>query len=60
MLNEAEVRSLVEEATEMARMTSPDNMINEAIVSRVMKDEYGHNGWRSKWFEELDLLRHGV
>lgn len=60
MLNEAEVRSLVSEAVDIARTTTPSNMCDEAIVQRVMKDEFRSSGWRSRWFDSFDPLAEGV
>jgi hypothetical protein len=50
--DEDELRELIREAVSLARRTSVDNMCDDAIVQRVMKEEFIDGRWRSKLFIE--------
>ena len=50
--DEDELRELIREAVSLARRTSADNMCDDAIVQRVMKEEFIDGRWRSKLFIE--------
>lgn len=52
-LNEDTVREIVERAVDLARHSSPDNMSNEAIVQRALREKYIDGRWRSEYFLPL-------
>lgn len=50
-MSESEIRALVTEAVQEARAFSPGNVCDEAIVQRVMRDEF-QSGWQSMRFPD--------
>jgi histone H3/H4 len=54
-MNEDEVAQLVEDAVDLARHTSPGNMSDEAVIQRIMKEEYVDGRWRSSLFRNEPL-----
>jgi hypothetical protein len=49
-MNEGDVAQLVEDAVDLARRTSPDNMCDDAVTQRIMKEEFVDGRWRSGLF----------